>query len=117
MDGQTVGSKKIRKGDRVVVIAGNAKGQKGNVAACFEDRVVVTGVNMRKRHMKRSKAHPQGGRVDIEAPIHISNVRVCDEEGHPLKLKTRKNEQGERELVYLKNGEPVVWRSIKRLTK
>ena len=117
MDGQAAGSKKVRKGDHVVVIAGNARGQQGTVVACFGDRVVVGGVNMRKRHVKRSKAYPQGGRIDVESPIHVSNVRACDAEGHPLKLKVRISEQGERELVYLKDGKPVVWRSMKRITK
>ena len=114
MDGQEVGSKKVRKGDRVVVIAGNARGQKGTVIACFGDRVIVGGVNLHKRHVKRSQAHPQGGRIDVESPIHISNVRACDEDGHPLKLKSRVNENGERELFYIKDGQPVVWRSMKR---
>lgn len=117
MDGEVTGSKKIRKGDRVVVIAGNARGQKGTVEVCSGDRIIVGGVNMRKRHIKRSQAHPQGGRIDVEAPIHISNVRACDEEGKPLKLKVRKNDQGERELIYLKEGQPVVWRSMKRSKK
>lgn len=117
MDGQALGSKKVRKGDTVVVLAGNAKGQRGTVVACVGDRVVIGGVNMRKRHVKKSQAHPQGGRIDVEAPIHVSNVRACDNEGHPLKLRVRMDSQGQRELVYMKDGQPVVWRSMKRLTK
>ena len=117
MDGQEVGSKKVRKGDRVVVIAGNARGQKGTVEACLGNRVIIGGVNTHKRHVKRSQAYPQGGRIDVEAPIHISNVRACDEEGHPLKVKMRTNDQGERELVYSKDGQLVVWRSMKRSKK
>lgn len=117
MDGEVTGSKKIRKGDRVVVIAGNARGQTGTVEACSEDRVIIGGVNMHKRHIKRSQAHPQGGRIDVEGPIHVSNVRACNEEGKPLKLKVRTNDQGERELIYLKDGQPVVWRSMKRSKK
>jgi large subunit ribosomal protein L24 len=117
MDGQKIGSKKVRRGDLVVVIAGNAKGQKGKVMLCQGDRVIVGGVNMRKRHVKRSQAHPTGGRIDVEGSIHISNVKACDEEGHPLKLSTRINDQGEKELVYHKDGQTVVWRSMKRSTK
>jgi large subunit ribosomal protein L24 len=67
--------------------------------------------------VKRSQTNPNGGRVDFDAPIHISNVRACDEEGRPLKLKMRTTEQGVRELVYLKDGQPVVWRSLKRSMK
>ena len=117
MDGQVTGSKKIRKGDRVVVIAGNARGQKGVIEMCDGNRVIVAGVNMRNRNVKRSQAYPEGGRIDVECSIHISNVRACDEEGRPLKLKMRTNEQGERELVYLKDGQPMVWRSMKRSMK
>ena len=117
MDEQNKGSKKIRKGDQVVVIAGNAKGQKGKVELCAGDRIIIGGVNIRKRHVKRSQANPNGGRVDVEGSIHISNVRACDDEGRPLKLKMRTNERGERELIYQKDGQPVVWRSMKRSTK
>ena len=116
MDGQAVGSKKVRKGDRVVVIAGNARGQQGTVLACSGDRVVIGGVNMRKRHVKKSKEHPQGGRIDFEAPVHVSNVRACDEKGSPLKLKVRTTDTG-RELVHMVDGQPVVWRSMKRIQK
>ena len=117
MDVQGVGSKKVRKGDRVVVIAGNSRGQQGTVLASNGDRVIIGGVNMRKRHVKKSKENPKGGRIDFEAPIHISNVRPCDEKGLPLKLKVRAAEKGVRELVYLKEGKPEVWRSVKRIKK
>lgn len=117
MDGQELGSKKVRKGDRVVVIAGNAKGQHGTVEACYGDRVIVGGVNLHTRHIKRSQAHPQGGRIDVEGPIHVSNVCACDEAGHALKLRMQVNGQGERELVYVKDGQAVVWRSMKRAKK
>ena len=85
--------------------------------ACLGDRVVIGGVNMHKRHVKRSKAYPQGGRIDFEAPLHISNVRPCDEKGRPLKLKVRVSDEGVRELVYQEDGKPVVWRSTKRAKK
>ena len=117
MDGQKVGSKKVRKGDQVVVIAGNARGQHGAVLATSGDRVIIGGVNMRKRHVKKSKENPKGGRIDFEAPIHVSNVRPCDEKGLPLKVKVRSTEEGVRELVYLKEGKQEVWRSMKRITK
>lgn len=114
MDEVVVRSKKIRQGDKVLVVAGNARGQTGVVAACIGERVVVTGVNMGKRHVKRSKQHQNGGLVDFERPIHISNVAACDEQGNAVKLKVRVNEKGEREFFYLKDGMPVLWRSLKR---
>jgi len=114
---QSTGSKKIRKGDRVCVIAGNARGQYGNVVACQGDRLVIEGINLCKKHVKRSQANPQGGIVEVERPIHVSNVALCNEAGVPVKAKVRTNESGERELVYEKEGQPEVLRTIKRAKK
>ncbi len=111
------GSKKVRAGDKVLVIAGNAKGQTGTVLACVGDRVLIQGVNLCKKHVKRSQQNPKGGVVELERPIHISNVCPCDDEGHPLKLKVQVNENGERELFYMKNGQKVLHRSMKRSKK
>jgi len=74
-------NKKIRKGVRVVVIAGNDKGKEGEVLSKSEDRVLVQGVNIRKKHLKRTQ-QMQGGRiVEMEVPIHISNVALVKKEG------------------------------------
>jgi len=66
----------IKKGDTVEVIAGENKGTVGKVMRIItaKDRVVIEGVNRRYKHVKPSTKHPQGGRVQIEQPIHISNV-------------------------------------------
>ena len=71
---------KIKTGDTVKVIAGNNKGATGKVLQVLveENRVVVEGVKMIKRHTKPSAANPQGGIVESEAPIHISNVMLLD---------------------------------------
>ena len=80
-------SKKIRRGDRVRVIAGNSKGKFGEVLSRGEETVVIQDVNMRKKHLKRTQ-ESQGGRiVEMESPIHISNVCLCDKEGNPLKVR------------------------------
>ncbi|WP_395648089.1 50S ribosomal protein L24 [Terricaulis sp.] len=73
-------SSKIRKDDMVIVLAGKDKGRSGRVIAVLpkENRVVVEGVNLVKRHTKPDVAHPQGGVVSKEAPLHISNVAVRD---------------------------------------
>jgi len=110
-------SKKIRKGDKVLVIAGNARGQQGTVMACLRDRVVVEGVNMCKKHVKPSQNNPQGGLVEMERPMHVSNVCPCDDSGTPLKLKVRTNEKGERELYYMQEGQAVVRRTLKSVKK
>jgi len=66
----------IKKGDTVEVIAGEHKGATGKVLRVLVDdnRVVVAGINRRYKHVRQSKKYPQGGRVQMELPIHISNV-------------------------------------------
>ena len=71
---------KIKKKDRVIVIAGKDKGKIGEVTSVLpkESRVVVAGVNMIARHTKPSQTNPQGGIIRREAPIHVSNVAHVD---------------------------------------
>lgn len=71
---------KIRKNDMVMVIAGNARGKTGKVLKVYpeKDRVIVEGVNIIKRHTRPSQRNPQGGIIQKEAPIHISNVMLLD---------------------------------------
>lgn len=79
----------IKKGDKVVVITGKDKGKVGIVKEALpkKDRVVVEGVNIVKKHTKASQEAPQGGRVEFEAPIHVSNVMLQDPEtGKPTRV-------------------------------
>jgi len=71
---------KIHKNDNVIVIAGNDKGNTGKILKVFpkESRVIIEGVNIRKRHTKPTQNNPQGGIMEKEAPIHISNVMLLD---------------------------------------
>ena len=71
---------KIRKNDNIIVIAGNSKGSTGKVLKVFpkKNRVIVEGVNLRKRHTKPNQANPQGGIIEMEAPIEVSNVMLID---------------------------------------
>jgi len=71
---------KIKKNDTVMVITGNDRGKTGKVLKVFpkESRVIVEGINLRKRHTKPSQRNPQGGILEKEAPIHISNVMIID---------------------------------------
>jgi large subunit ribosomal protein L24 len=73
---------KIKKGDRVIVISGRSKGVVGEVLKVErdDDRVVVQGANLVKRHQRPSAQNPQGGIVEMEAPLHISNVAHVDPE-------------------------------------
>lgn len=72
---------KIKKGDKVIVIAGADKGKVGTVQKAFPklNKVVIDGVNVRKKHQKPTQGNPDGSIVEIYAPIHVSNVAVYDE--------------------------------------
>jgi large subunit ribosomal protein L24 len=107
-------SKKIRKGDRVLVIAGNEQGKTGEVLFREEDRVVVQGINLRKKHLRRTQ-QMQGGRiVEREAPIHISNVALCTKEGQKMRLRVRTSNEGSREFFYRVNGKEALYRPVKK---
>ena len=82
---------KIKKGDRVVVLAGKDKGRQGNVLKVLpkESRVVVEGLNIAQRHTKPSQGDPQGGIKNKEAPLHVSNVAVLDSNGKPTRVGFR----------------------------
>ncbi|WP_459904670.1 50S ribosomal protein L24 [Enterococcus thailandicus] len=73
----------VKKGDKVKVITGKDKNKEGVVLAAFpkKDKVIVEGVNIVKKHQKPSQAAPQGGIVEMEAPVHVSNVMVIDSTG------------------------------------
>lgn len=107
-------SKKIRKGDKVLAIAGNCRGQTGTVIRCDGDKVLVQGLNVRKKHVKKSQANPQGGIIDLEKPIHVSNLKVCLDDGQPINLKVRENDKGGRELYYKQGDKLIVYRSLKK---
>ncbi len=70
----------IRKGDKVKVLAGRDRGKTGKVLQVYpkKDRVLVEGINMVKKHMRKSQQHPQGALVSKELPIHISNLSLLD---------------------------------------
>lgn len=80
---------KIRKNDMVMVIAGNARGQSGKVLKVFpdKDRVIVEGVALIKRHTRPSQKNPQGGILQREQAIHVSNVMLIDpKSGEPTRV-------------------------------
>lgn len=114
MTSKPTGTKKVRKGDKVLVLSGNNRGQTGTVLTCKGDKVVIQGLNVRKKHLKRTQDAPKGRIVEIERPIHISNVKVCVEGDTAAKLKVRQDGQGQRQLVYSKGDQEVVYRSVKK---
>ena len=98
----------IKKGDTVYVNAGDDKGKTGKVIRVIVDknRAVVEGVNMIKKSTKPSAAHPQGGIIEQEAPIHISNLNPVDPKtGKPTRIGRRKGENGKLVRYAKKSGE------------
>ena len=90
---------KIRAGDDVLVIAGKDKGKSGRVERHLvaQERVVVDGVNVITRHIKPRPGLRQAGRIQVEAPIHISNVMlVCNKCSEPIRPNTVTLETGQR---------------------
>lgn len=83
---------KIRKNDNVMVISGNDKGKTGKVLKVFpkKNRVIIEGINLRKRHTKPSQKNPQGGILEQEAPVNASNVMLLDPKtNEPTRLGAR----------------------------
>ncbi|MCM3570077.1 50S ribosomal protein L24 [Neobacillus mesonae] len=79
----------VKKGDKVRVISGKDKGKTGVILAAYpkDNRVLVEGVNIVKKHSKPSQANPQGGIFSHEAPIHVSNVMPIDpKSGNPTRV-------------------------------
>jgi len=80
---------RIRKNDIVSVIAGKDKGKKGKVLTVLKDKVLVEGINFVKKHQRRTQQDQQGGIIQKEAPIHISNVMLfCKRCNKPVKTKS-----------------------------
>ena len=99
----------VKKGDKVMVIAGKDKGKTGVILTSFpkKDRVLVEGVNIIKKHMKPNQASPQGGIVSQEAAIHVSNVMLIDPKtGEPTRVGY-KVEDGKKVRVAKKSGEII----------
>ena len=100
---------KIRKGDRVKVIAGRSKGKIGDVLRVLaaDERVVVSGVNVIKRHTKPSRSE-QGGIIEREAAIHVSNVALLDPKSDkPTKVGFKFLEDGRKVRIARGSGETI----------
>ncbi|MEG0467890.1 MAG: 50S ribosomal protein L24 [Mucinivorans sp.] len=100
----------IKKGDTVYVNAGENKGQTGKVLEVIvaKSRAIVEGVNMVKKHTKPSAAHPQGGIIEQEASIHVSNLQPLDpKSGQATKVGRREGENGKLVRYAVKSGEEI----------
>jgi large subunit ribosomal protein L24 len=101
--------RKIRTGDEVVVISGRNKGQQGKVRVNLidRDRIVIEGVNIVIKHVKRGRAR-QAGRIEVEAPLHVSNVMLLDPETkEPTRVGIRKGPDGKNERYSKKTGKTI----------
>jgi large subunit ribosomal protein L24 len=97
----------LKKDDTVEVLTGEDKGVRGKVVRIFRDRnkVIVEGVNKVYRHLKPSKANPQGGRLSKEMPVDISNVALIDPTTNkPTRVGVKYNDDGTKVLVAKKSG-------------
>ena len=102
--------RKIRKDDEVIVLTGRDKGKRGAVLRVVTktDRVLVEGVNVTKRHVKPTQGDPQGGIVEREAPIHISNVALIDPESdRPTRARYKTLQDGRKVRVAARSGEVI----------
>lgn len=100
----------IRKDDTVLVIAGNDKGKKGKVLTIYpeKNKAVVEGINMITKHVKPSAQNTEGGRIEQEAPIHISNLMLIDPAtGEPTKVGRKRDDNGKLQRYSKKSGEII----------
>ena len=100
---------KIKKGDRVVVLAGRDKGKRGEVLQVMpsENRALVQGVNLVRRHQKQS-AQQEGGIVSKEAPIHLSNIAIEDPaDGAPTRVGYKFMDDGRKVRFAKRSGEAI----------
>ena len=101
---------KLKKGDKVIVIAGKTRGQTGTIARVLpkENRVVLEGVNLVKRHRRATRAGGKGQIVEKPLPMHASNVQLVDpKSGKPTRVKIVRDEKGVRSRVAIKSGQNI----------
>ena len=100
----------IKKGDNVMVIAGNSKGQSGRVLVIDADakRAIVEGVNMMSKHTRPDAKNPKGGIVKKEASVHISNLMLMDKAGQPTRTAIQVDDNtGKKVRISKKSGEAI----------
>lgn len=106
--------KKIRKGDKVMAISGNERGKSGTVLSILNDKAIVQGLKIQKKHVKPTQQNQKGGIIELEKPIHISNLKLCNTDDTPVKVKVKSTKNGERQLVYKIDGKETLHRNVKK---
>jgi len=99
----------VKKGDNVIVIAGDHKGDRGKILSVDvkKQRAIVEGVNLVSKHTRPNAEHPQGGIVKKEAGVHISNLKIVDDKGNVTRIGRRKDEKGKSVRYSKKSGEDI----------
>ena len=100
---------RIQKGDTVVVISGKDKGKTGKVMRLFkdDDKVIVEGINLVKRHMKPNPRMQQGGILEREQPMHACKVMLADAAGKATRIRVKTDDKGVKVRVAVTNGEDI----------
>ena len=101
---------KIKKGDKVVVLAGRDKGRSGEVLRVMptEERAVVRGVNIVKRHQRQSQVNQESGIISKEAPIHLSNLAIADpKDGKASRVGFKVQDDGRKVRVAKRSGDLI----------
>ena len=99
---------KLKTGDKVVVIAGANKGKEGNITKVINDKVVVEGVNVCKKHLKPKNNNGTGEIVEVERPIHRSNVMIVDPKTKkPTRIKADFDKNGKKIRISIKSNEKI----------
>ena len=101
---------KIKRDDTVLIISGNDKGKRGRVLRVYpeQDRIIVEGVRMMKKHTKPTQPDPQGGIIEREASLHVSNVMLVDPKNdEPTRVGRQRLDEGRRVRVAKRSGEMI----------
>ena len=99
---------KLKTGDKVVVIAGSNKGKEGKITKVLDTQVIVEGVNVAKKHLKPKNNNGTGEIVEVERPIHKSNVMIVDPKTKkPTKIKVEFDKNGKKIRISKKSNEKI----------
>ena len=99
---------RLKTGDKVVVITGSNKGKEGKITKVLDEKVIVEGVNIVKKHLKPKNNNGNGEIIETEAPIHKSNVMILDAKTKkPTKIKIGKDSKGKKVRISKRSNEKI----------
>ena len=99
---------KLKTGDKVVVVSGSNKGREGKITKILDNKVIVEGVNIVKKHLKPKNNNGTGEIIEMVAPIHVSNVMLIDPKTKkPTKVKIEKDSKGKKIRISKKSNEKI----------